>query len=110
MHNAQVQAVQTEEVSADELWSFVSKNIHQCLPDELEAGDCWIGVSLADSSGLILAARVGKRTDELLYGIGRCVVRGRPLANAGIVMAGEVTKEYCPLKFCTTLVRIRHSA
>ena len=26
VHNAQVQAVQTEEVSADELWSFVSKN------------------------------------------------------------------------------------
>ena len=26
VHNAQVQAVQTEEVSADELWSFVKKN------------------------------------------------------------------------------------
>jgi transposase-like protein len=26
VHNAQVRAVQTEEVSADELWSFVSKN------------------------------------------------------------------------------------
>lgn len=26
VHNAQVQAVQTEEVSADELWSFVEKN------------------------------------------------------------------------------------
>lgn len=26
VHNAQVQAVQTEEVSADELWSFVAKN------------------------------------------------------------------------------------
>jgi hypothetical protein len=26
VHNAQVQAVQTEEVSADELWSFVQKN------------------------------------------------------------------------------------
>ena len=25
-HNAEVQAVQTEEVSADEMWSFVSKN------------------------------------------------------------------------------------
>ncbi len=29
-------------------------------------GDCWIGLSLADSSGLILAARVGKHTDELI--------------------------------------------
>ncbi len=26
VHNAQMQAVQTEEVSADELWSFVEKN------------------------------------------------------------------------------------
>lgn len=26
VHNAQIRAVQTEEVSADELWSFVSKN------------------------------------------------------------------------------------
>lgn len=26
VHNAQVQAVQTEEVSADEPWSFVAKN------------------------------------------------------------------------------------
>ena len=42
------------------------KKQKQCLPDELEAGDCWIGVSLADSSGLILAARVGKHTDELI--------------------------------------------
>lgn len=26
VHNAEVQALQTEEVSADEMWSFVSKN------------------------------------------------------------------------------------
>jgi hypothetical protein len=71
VHNAQVQAVQTEEVSADELWSFVAKNIHQCLPDELEVGDCWIGVSLADFRGLILAARVGKHTDTLPIGTSR---------------------------------------
>ena len=42
------------------------KKQKQCLPQELEAGDCWIAVSLADSSGLILAARVGKHTDELI--------------------------------------------
>jgi hypothetical protein len=29
-------------------------------------GDCWIGLSLASESGLILAARVGKRTDAFL--------------------------------------------
>jgi insertion element IS1 protein InsB len=42
------------------------KKQKQCLPQELEAGDCWIAVSLADSSGLILAARVGKHTDALV--------------------------------------------
>ncbi|WP_081581039.1 hypothetical protein [Synechococcus sp. PCC 7502] len=34
------------------------------LPTELESQDCWIGVSIADNSGLILAVRVGKYTDE----------------------------------------------
>lgn len=29
-------------------------------------GDCWIGLSLAQTSGLILSARVGKHTDEFL--------------------------------------------
>ena len=43
-----------------------AKKQKRCLPYELEVGDCWVGVSLADSSGLILAARVGKHTDELI--------------------------------------------
>ena len=42
------------------------KKQKQCLTQEREAGDCWIGLSLANSSGLILAARVGKHTDELI--------------------------------------------
>ena len=42
------------------------KKQKQYLPQELEAEDCWIAMSLADSSGLILAARVGKHTDELI--------------------------------------------
>jgi IS1 family transposase len=42
-----------------------SKKQKQCLPEELEAGDCWIALSLAQLSGLILAGRVGKHTDEL---------------------------------------------
>ena len=45
---------------------FALKKQKQCVPDDLERGNCWIGVSLADSSGLILAARVGKHTDELI--------------------------------------------
>jgi hypothetical protein len=33
VHNAGVQAVQTEQVSADELWSFVSKNRSNAVPN-----------------------------------------------------------------------------
>ena len=36
-----------------------------CLPEELEAGDCWIAISLAQLSGLIWSGRIGKHTDEL---------------------------------------------
>ncbi len=43
-----------------------AKKQKQCLPSELEVGDGWIGLSLANSSGLILAARVGKHTDKLI--------------------------------------------
>ena len=32
VHNAQVQAVQTQEVSTDELWSFVAKNRSSAFP------------------------------------------------------------------------------
>lgn len=35
------------------------------MPEELEAGDCWIALSLAQLSGLILSGRVGKHTNEL---------------------------------------------
>ena len=41
------------------------KTLHHCLPNELEAGDCWIALSLAQLSGLILCGRVGKHTDSL---------------------------------------------
>jgi insertion element IS1 protein InsB len=46
------------------------KKQKQCLAQELEVGDCWIGLSLADSSGLILVARVGKNTDVLIEELG----------------------------------------
>ena len=46
-------------------WSLSFAEV-QCLPEELEVGDCWIAISLASSSELILSARVGKHTDELL--------------------------------------------
>jgi IS1 family transposase len=43
-----------------------AKKQKQCLSQELTVGDCWIALSLADCSGLILAARVGKHTDALI--------------------------------------------
>ncbi|NJK30581.1 MAG: hypothetical protein HC790_02905 [Acaryochloridaceae cyanobacterium CSU_3_4] len=43
---------------------FRRKEQKHCLPEELEAGDCWIALSLAESSGFILSGRVGKHTDE----------------------------------------------
>ena len=45
---------------------FCAKKQKQCLPEDLEVGDCWIGISLAQASGVILAARFGKHTDELI--------------------------------------------
>ena len=43
------------------------KNQKQCQSDELiEVGDCWIGISVAKDSGLIISARVGKHTDEFI--------------------------------------------
>jgi len=65
VNNAEVKAVDTDVIAADEMWSFVQKNIHHCLPEELEAGDCWIALSLAQLNGLILSGRVGKHTDSL---------------------------------------------
>ena len=41
------------------------KKQNHCLPQEIETGDCWIALSLAQLSGLILTGRVGKHTDEL---------------------------------------------
>lgn len=65
MHNAEVQSIDTDAIAADELWSFALKKQKHCLPAELDAGDCWIALSLAQRSGLILCGRVGKHTDEL---------------------------------------------
>ncbi len=41
------------------------KKQKHCTAEELEVGDCWIAISLAQLSGLILSSRVGKHTDEL---------------------------------------------
>jgi hypothetical protein len=40
VHNAEVQAVDTDAIGTDELWSFVQKKQKQCLAEELEAGGC----------------------------------------------------------------------
>ncbi|MDV2997185.1 MAG: hypothetical protein N4J56_006890 [Chroococcidiopsis sp. SAG 2025] len=43
----------------------MEKNTHHCLPEELDVGDCWVALSLAQLSGLILCGRVGKHSDRL---------------------------------------------
>ena len=66
VHNEEVREIETDQVIADEMWSFVKKQ-KQCGSEDINLGDCWIGViSLAKQSGLILTARVGKHTDAFL--------------------------------------------
>lgn len=45
-------------------WSEVEKTFRNCLPEELEARECWIALSLAQLNGLILSGRVGLHTDK----------------------------------------------
>jgi IS1 family transposase len=42
------------------------KKQKQCTSEERNRGDCWIGLSLACSSGLILTACVGKHSDGFI--------------------------------------------
>jgi hypothetical protein len=42
----------------------------RCQANELMVGDCWIGLTQAQGSGLILATRVGKHTDEFISNLG----------------------------------------
>ena len=42
------------------------KKQKHCGAEERQAGDCWIGGSIAKESGLILSVRVGKHTDQLI--------------------------------------------
>lgn len=85
------------------------KKQKQCLPQELEAGDCWIAVSLANSSGLILAARVGKHTDELIEQLVVSSEEKQP-ANDLTVTTGVVTSESYHRKWCITSARTRPNA
>ncbi|NEQ56004.1 MAG: hypothetical protein F6K53_00750 [Moorea sp. SIO4A1] len=43
-----------------------AKKQFHCLRDQMIVGDCWIGINQDLGNGLILAARVGKHTDELI--------------------------------------------
>jgi len=83
MHNQEVKAVETSEGSSDEMWSFV------CLAGEVEVGDGWMGMSIAEDSGLILTAGVGKHTDELK------APKGRQTVRVGIRMAGQDRSGSC---------------
>ncbi|WP_050765898.1 hypothetical protein [Synechococcus sp. PCC 7335] len=62
VHDEAVQDVECSQITVDEMWLFVKK-AHRLRSRRL---DCWLGVSPADESRLILSLRVGKHTDEFL--------------------------------------------
>jgi insertion element IS1 protein InsB len=51
-----------------------------CFPEEELVGDCWIGLSLARESGLILTGRVGKHTDAFAQAL-ICNTEGKTAAT-----------------------------
>ncbi len=57
IHNARVQKI---------VLVFRAKKQFRCQGNELTEGDLGIGMTQASSSGLILAARVGKHTDPII--------------------------------------------
>ena len=42
-----------------DMFAFVP-HLEQCIQEELMVGECWIGMTQAQGSGLILATRLGK--------------------------------------------------
>ena len=84
------------------------KKQKQCCAQELETGDCWIGLSLADSSGLILAARVGKHTDELIDQLVKTPREKRIASNLTVMIGADMSESYL-LKFNTTFAKTKPS-
>jgi hypothetical protein len=39
------------------------------MEGELKKGDCWIGLSIAIETGLIIASIIGKHTDKMIEGL-----------------------------------------
>ena len=70
------------------------KKQKQCLSQEREAGDCWIGRSLANTSGLI-GTRVGKHTDTLIEQL-VCLPKEKQTPSNSIVMTGEAVVRVLP--------------
>lgn len=66
VHNQELHSVDSDRVERDKLWSFVKKKQKHVLPEAIDVGDCSIEVTIAEESGLILSARVGKHTDQFL--------------------------------------------
>ena len=80
------------------------KKQKQCLPEELEADDCWIGLSLANTSGLILAARVRKHTDEFIEEL-VVTAEGKTGCKHGIATIGVDMSASCHQRLSISLVK-----
>ncbi len=62
------------------------KKQKHCEPEEWSVGDCWIALSLAKASGLVLSGRIGKHTDKLAQALIEAklpVTLGKPMAGKG---------------------------
>ena len=73
------------------------KKQKHCSTQELEMGDCWIGLSLASSSGLILAARVGKHTDAFPIAVSNTTPKRKLIASSLIPTTGAAINDFCRL-------------
>ncbi len=64
-HNSLQSTTEVSTVMAIQSVRDIKKQKH-CQAEDLKKGDCWIGLSLASNSGLIITARIGKHRDRLL--------------------------------------------
>lgn len=62
--DAKVRNVKTDEIQADEMYSFVGCKSSNTTPDDLERGDFFTYLAISRHSKLIINSLTGKRTKE----------------------------------------------
>jgi IS1 family transposase len=67
-HDATVRGLNAQRIQCDEIWAFIGakkKNVPESKRDEW--GDCWTWTALDPDSKLMVAYRVGPRTQDMAY-------------------------------------------